>query len=157
MPIFIRDELKISQELPGVMMACAALMEIPIMLLAGKLTARFGIKNLQVFSAIGGVLFYLSFCVMPHDTAWYFLAVQLFNSIFIGILAGIGMVYFQELLPKIPGQATTLFSNSTSTGAIISGLIVAVVTSFGSYGHVFVINLLLSLVALGLLFFVRKV
>lgn len=66
------------------MMACAALMEIPIMLLAGKLTARFGIKNLQVFSAIGGVLFYLSFCVMPHDTAWYFLAVQLFNSILLG-------------------------------------------------------------------------
>ena len=150
MPIFIRDELKISQELPGVMMACAALMEIP-------LTARFGIKNLQVFSAIGGVLFYLSFCVMPHDTAWGFLAVQLFNSIFIGILAGIGMVYFQELLPKIPGQATTLFSNTTSTGAIISGLIVAVVTSFGSYGHVFVINMLLSLCALCLLFFVRKV
>ena len=157
MPIFIRDELKISQELPGVMMACAALMEIPIMLLAGKLTARFGIKNLQVFSAIGGVLFYLSFCVMPHDTAWGFLAVQLFNSIFIGILAGIGMVYFQELLPKIPGQATTLFSNTTSTGAIISGLIVAVVTSFGSYGHVFVINMLLSLWAFCLLFFVRKV
>lgn len=157
MPIFVRDELGISKELPGIMMASAALMEIPIMLLAGKLSSSLGIKNIQLVSALGGVLFYLTFLLMPHDTIWCFLAVQFFNSVFIGILAGMGMVYFQELLPKIPGQATTLFSNAANTGAIVSGMMVGVITSIGTYGHAFLICLMLASMALVLVFFVRKV
>jgi SET family sugar efflux transporter-like MFS transporter len=48
------------------------------------------------------------------------LMLQLANALFIGILAGLGMVYFQDLMPGSPGQATTLFTNSIRTGSATS-------------------------------------
>lgn len=37
---------------------------------------------------------------------------QLFNAIFIGILAGIRMIDFQKLMPGQPGAAAALYANS---------------------------------------------
>ena len=51
------------------------------------------------------------------------LALQLFNAVFIGIVAGIGMLWFQDLMPGRAGSATTLFTNSISTGVILAGVI----------------------------------
>lgn len=48
---------------------------------------------------------------------------QIFNAIFIGIVAGIGMLYFQDLMPGRAGAATTLFTNSISTGVILAGVL----------------------------------
>ena len=61
------------------------------------------------------------------------LALQLFNAIFIGIIAGIGMLWFQDLMPGRAGSATTLFTNSISTGVILAGVIQGAVAQ--SYGH----------------------
>lgn len=59
---------------------------------------------------------------------------QLFNAIFIGIIAGIGMLYFQDLMPGRPGAATTLFTNSISTGVILAGVLQgALVENLGHY------------------------
>ncbi|VEA71810.1 Sugar efflux transporter A [Serratia rubidaea] len=51
------------------------------------------------------------------------IGLQLFNAIFIGIIAGIGMLYFQDLMPGRPGAATTMFTNSISTGVILAGVL----------------------------------
>ena len=47
------------------------------------------------------------------------LALQLLNAIYIGILAGIGMLYFQDLMPGQAGAATTLYTNTTRVGWIV--------------------------------------
>ena len=44
------------------------------------------------------------------------LALQLLNAIYIGILAGIGMLYFQDLMPGRAGAATTLYTNTHPRG-----------------------------------------
>ena len=41
--------------------------------------------------------------------------------LFIGILAGIGMTCFQDLLPGHPGQASTLFSNGIRCAGLSHG------------------------------------
>ncbi len=53
---------------------------------------------------------------------------QIFNAIFIGIVAGIGMLYFQDLMPGRAGAATTLFTNSISSGVILAGVLQGVLT-----------------------------
>ncbi len=156
MPIYITKELAINSNLPGFMMAAAAFLEIPVMLLAGLACKKFGIKPLIILCAICGVIFYLGILSVPQHEL-FFIGVQLFNALFIGILAGLGMIYFQELLPKIPGQATTLFNNTVNTGAIISGGLVAIVAQQGSYSNAFIMCIGLTAVASLILFAVRKV
>ncbi len=48
-------------------------------------------------SAVAGVLFYVG--MLTVHTPALLLAMQVLNAIYIGILAGIGMLYFQDLMP----------------------------------------------------------
>ncbi len=157
MPIYITKEIHISDDFPGYMMGLAALLEIPIMIIAGKLVKFVGIKNLMLLSTLGGILFYILLEFLPSTSHYLFLCIQFFNALFISILAGLGMIYFQELLPTIPGQATTLSSNSINTGAILSGLLVGVISSMTTYGNMFYINIGFTVISFIMLLFVRKV
>ncbi len=132
MPLFIINELHLSEKLAGVMMGTAAGLEIPTMLIAGYYAKRFGKRFLMRIAAVAGLLFYVGM-LTAHSPA-LLLGLQLLNAIYIGILAGIGMLYFQDLMPGRAGSATTLFTNSISTGVILAGVIQgALVESFGHY------------------------
>ena len=70
------------------------------------------------------------------------------NAIFIGIVAGIGMSYFQDLMPGRAGVATTLFANSIRTGSIMAGAIAGTVAEIWSFHGVFMVATALALAAL---------
>jgi SET family sugar efflux transporter-like MFS transporter len=132
MPLYIIADLGLSDRLAGLLMGTAAGLEIPAMLLAGYYVKRFGKRNMMVFAVAAGVLFYAGLVMFQFKTA--LLLLQLFNAIFIGIVAGIGMLYFQDLMPGRPGSATTLFTNSISTGVIVAGILQGVIAeNFGHY------------------------
>ncbi|CAI2927998.1 Sugar efflux transporter A [Serratia entomophila] len=121
MPLYITADLGLPEKLAGLLMGTAAGLEIPAMLLAGYYVKRFGKRNMMLFAVLAGVLFYGGLVVFTGKTA--LIALQLLNAIFIGIVAGIGMLYFQDLMPGRPGAATTLFTNSISTGVILAGVL----------------------------------
>lgn len=162
MPIFVTKESAITgafvetDRLPGIMMGLAALLEIPVMIFCGRLAKRTGLKTLIILCAVFGCSFYLCLSFVTAS-AWSLLAMQVLNAIFIGILASLGMVYMQELLPKFPGQATTLYNNSVNTGGIISGYLVSKALNYGGSAMVFRVGIVFTALALILLFFVRKV
>lgn len=132
MPLYIISDLGLPDRLAGLLMGTAAGLEIPAMLLAGYYVKRFGKRNMMVFAVAAGVLFYAGLVMFQFKTA--LLLLQLFNAIFIGIVAGIGMLYFQDLMPGRPGSATTLFTNSISTGVIVAGILQGVIAeNFGHY------------------------
>lgn len=97
MPLFIINELHLPEKLAGVMMGTAAGLEIPTMLIAGYFAKRLGKRFLMRVAAVGGVCFYAGM-LMAHSPV-ILLGLQLLNAIFIGILGGIGMLYFQDLSP----------------------------------------------------------
>lgn len=66
-----------------------------------------------------------------------------------------GMVFFQELLPKIPGQATSLFINAGTLGQVIGGAMISLADN-ASFILVFQSGMYFSLFSLVLLIFVRK-
>ena len=118
MPLFIINELHLPEKLAGVMMGTAAGLEIPTMLIAGYFAKRLGKRFLMRVAAVGGVCFYAGM-LMAHSPA-ILLGLQLLNAIFIGILGGIGMLYFQDLMPGQAGSATTLYTNTSRVGWIIA-------------------------------------
>lgn len=145
MPLFILNELHLPEKLAGLMMGTAAGLEIPVMLIAGYYAKRFGKRFLMRLAAIAGLLFY-SGMLLAH-TPGILLALQLLNAIFIGILAGIGMLYFQDLMPGQAGSATTLYTNTSRVGWIIAGSLAGVVAELWSYHAVFWFALVMAVVA----------
>ncbi len=146
MPLWVSSELGLPDSLAGVLMGTAAGLEIPAMILAGYYVKRFGKRRMMVSAVAAGVVFYVGLIMFHSREA--LLGLQLFNAIFIGIIAGIGMLWFQDLMPGRAGSATTLFTNSISTGVILAGVIQgALAQSFG-HAKVYWVIAVLSLVTL---------
>lgn len=135
MPLFIINELHLPEKLAGVMMGTAARLEIPTMLIAGYFAKRLGKRFLMRVAAVGGVCFYAGM-LMAHSPV-ILLGLQLLNAIFIGILGGIGMLYFQDLMPGQAGSATTLYTNTSRVGWIIAGSVAGIVAEIWNYHAVF--------------------
>ena len=113
----------------------AAGLEIPTMLIAGYFAKRLGKRFLMRVAAVGGVCFYAGM-LMAHSPV-ILLGLQLLNAIFIGILGGIGMLYFQDLMPGQAGSATTLYTNTSRVGWIIAGSVAGIVAEIWNYHAVF--------------------
>ncbi|NIF33196.1 MFS transporter [Enterobacter sp. Cy-643] len=146
MPLWISQDLGLPDELAGLLMGTAAGIEIPAMILAGYYVKRFGKRNMMVAAVAAGILFYVGLILFHSKTA--LVALQLFNAVFIGIIAGIGMLWFQDLMPGRPGSATTLFTNSISTGVILAGLLQGALAE--GLGHYSVYWLMASLAVVAL-------
>jgi SET family sugar efflux transporter-like MFS transporter len=56
---------------------------------------------------------------------------QLFNALFIASVSGLGITYMQDMLPRHPGRATTLFTNSFPIGAVLAGPLFGLSQHFG--------------------------
>jgi len=155
MPLFIIDELHLPEKLAGLMMGTAAGLEIPTMLIAGYYAKRFGKRFLMRIAIVAGLLFYLG--MLTVHTPALLLAMQLLNAIYIGILAGIGMLYFQDLMPGQAGSATTLYSNTTRVGWIIAGSLAGIVAEIWSYHAVFWIALFMCVAGFACLMRIKDV
>ncbi|WP_279083902.1 sugar efflux transporter [Gilliamella apis] len=131
MPIYVETVLHLSDSLPGTLMGLAAGIEIPVMIIAGYMVPALGKRNLFFIAIICGILFYVGMIVFTDPTMLYVL--QLFNALFIGIVANIGIIYFQDLLPTRMGVASTLFNNGIICSVILAGIIQGFVSQ--AYGH----------------------
>jgi len=103
MPLWISEDLGLSDDWAGWLMGTAAGIEIPVMLIAGHYVKRFGKRTMMMTAAGAGILFYLGLILFHSSLA--LLLLQLFNALFIGIIASIGMLWFQDLMPGKPGSA----------------------------------------------------
>ena len=146
MPLWISSELGLPDKLAGFLMGTAAGLEIPAMILAGYYVKRYGKRRMMVIAVAAGVLFYTGLILFHSRLA--LMTLQLFNAVFIGIVAGIGMLWFQDLMPGRAGAATTLFTNSISTGVILAGVIQGAIAQ--SWGHlaVYWVIAVISVIAL---------
>lgn len=152
MPLWISSELGLPDKLAGFLMGTAAGLEIPAMILAGYYDKRYGKRRMMVIAVAAGVLFYTGLIFFNSRMA--LMTLQLFNAVFIGIVAGIGMLWFQDLMPGRAGAATTLFTNSISTGVILAGVIQGAIAQ--SWGH-FAVYWVIAVISVVALFLTAKV
>ena len=152
MPLWISSELGLPDKLAGFLMGTAAGLEIRAMILAGYYVKRYGKRRMMVIAVAAGVLFYTGLIFFHSRMA--LMTLQLFNAVFIGIVAGIGMLWFQDLMPGRAGAATTLFTNSISTGVILAGVIQGAIAQ--SWGH-FAVYWVIAVISVVALFLTAKV
>ncbi len=154
MPLYISSSLGMPERVAGILMGTAAGVEIPVMLLAGLLARRIGKRPLVLTAIFAGVLFYPGMLLFHSFAA--LLALQCLNAVFIGIVAGLVMLWFQDLMPGKAGAATTMFTNSVSTGMIFAGVLQGTISSWWGHEAIYWLASVLVLTALILTWRVKE-
>lgn len=153
MPLHLDGNLGIETVWVGALMGTTAALEVPFMLLAGYLAASLNLMHMVRFAGMAGLGLYLG--IYFATDLWQLFALQFFNAIFIGVLAGLGVSVIQQLLPGRSGSASALYTNTTHLGHLLSSTMVAGVAEYFGYREVFIGNILLVLLALGAFSLVR--
>ena len=137
----------------GIALGVSALLEIPALLIIGRLINRVSSFALITSGCIAGIAYYSAMAFISSPVA--LIALQPLNAWFYGVIAGIGLTLFQQIIRR-PGVASGLFTNTRRIGAIISGPIIGLgsTTAMG-YQGVFAISAALTIVALVLVEFAR--
>lgn len=155
MPIWISQDLGLPDKLAGLLMGTCAGLEIPVMIIAGYYVRRFGKRRMMILATLSSFIFYCGLIFFHSQQG--LLVLQFFNAVFIGIVAGIGMLWFQDLMPGRAGAATTLFSNSISTGVILAGMIQGVLAQYAGHAVVYWAITAISIVTLTMISRVKDV
>ena len=153
MPLFLTQELHMAKELPSYIMGLAAFLEIPLMFVAARLAKYIGLKAVVILGSAALCIFLILFCFVRSFEL--IMCIQLFSATFIAFVSTMGMVFFQELLPTIPGQSTSLFINSSTAGQIAGGAMISLAAG-GTYLLIYEVGLGIAVVGTILLFFVSK-
>lgn len=153
MPLFLIKQLRLDNQLPGTMFSISAFFEIPLMLCCPFLAKKIGLKAVISIGCIAltSFMFLLQFVTESYQI----LCMAILPAIFIASVCSMGMVYFQELLFKIPGQATSLFFVSMNSGYILGGFLISIATD-DHYTNVYATGSSIALFAIILLMFVKK-
>jgi MFS transporter, SET family, sugar efflux transporter len=146
LPLHLKQNLGVDTKLMGWVMGTTAALEVPFMLAAGHYAARFRLITLIRCAGVAALLLYIG--VYFATALWQLFVLQLFNAIFIGVLAGLGVSVIQELMPGRSGGASSLYTNTTHMGNLISSLMVGVVADFFGYQSVFLANIVLVVIAI---------
>ncbi len=150
LPQLIQTQLGLSPAYTGYVMGLAAGLEIPVMLLGGWLGSRMALIPLIRVGALSAMLLYLG--VWASNALWQLFALQIFNAVFVGMVAGLGATWFQDQMPKHTGYASSLFVNAINLGNILGGLIIGIFAAWLGYRHLFIVNALVASMALAVLF-----
>ena len=146
MPLFVSSELNGSVGDAGLILGLCAALEIPLMLGFGWLSTRVPLRRIILVGAACGVLYQA--LAYAASSVWMLAAAQIPNAVLIAAASGLGISYFQDLMPRYPGRASTMFANTFPIGQILSAPLFGLAQEFGfrlAYG------LNLGLTALGLL------
>lgn len=150
LPHLLQSHLHISSQYTGLIMGAAAALEIPIMLIGGALAARMPLLPLLRIGGAAAAALYVS--VWAASNLWQLIAMQIFNAIFVGFIAGLGMTWFQDQMPRAAGTASSLFSNAIQLGSILGSIIIGLFAAWLGYRHMYLVNAFAALLAVGLFF-----
>jgi MFS transporter, SET family, sugar efflux transporter len=148
-PLFVTNDLHGTPGDAGLVLGLCAALEIPLMLGFGMLAVKMDQHRLICVGAVVA-LAYQSLMLTTTST-WQVALAQILNAVVISAIMGVGITYFQSLAPDRPGFATTLFSNTLTVGAMLSGPLLGLAKQLG-YQTAYLMSLIMS--TIGLIFLI---
>jgi SET family sugar efflux transporter-like MFS transporter len=129
LPLFVSTDLAGDVGDAGLILGLCAALEIPLMLLFGALAVRWSLRGLVLLGSAFGVTYFAAMTLT--GAVWHIAAAQVLNACFIAAVTGLGISYFQNLMPTRLGRATTMFTNTHRVSAMLAGLVFGVVQVVG--------------------------
>lgn len=153
MPLFVTDYLKEQEGYVGTLASLCAGLEVPFMVILGMLSAKLATRTLLIIGAISGGAFYFSIGVFENIYAM--MIGQIFLALFLAILLGLGISYFQDILPDFPGYASTLFANAMVIGQLLGNLLGGAMSHWVGLENVFFVSATSIFIGMILIFFTK--
>lgn len=143
-PIYITQILGYSNSYIGVISSFSAVVEIPLMIYFAMLSRRFELTKLLNVGFVACLLFLVLFSML--DQIILIIGIYALKSLFYSVTIGLGMSFFQNMIPNKVGISTTLFINTSSFGKIISGIVIGVLGN--SYNSIFIFLIFVIIVCI---------
>ncbi|ARJ52009.1 sugar efflux transporter [Staphylococcus lutrae] len=140
MPLFVTQYLNEEEKYVGHLASLCAGLEVPFMILLGMVASKIQTRTLLAIAAICGSLFFGS--IGLFDSIRMMLVGQILLAAFLAVLLGIGISYFQDVLPQFPGYASTLFANAMVLGQLLGNLLGGAMSHWVGLGNVFYVSAL---------------
>ncbi|GIF20669.1 SET family sugar efflux transporter-like MFS transporter [Actinoplanes tereljensis] len=146
MTLFVTERMHLAVTWAGVTLGVAAALEIPALLIIGRLSDRFSGPRLLASGCVAGIAYYVAMAYAGGPVT--LIGLQVLNAWFFAAIAGIGLTLFQELIPR-PGLASGLYINTRRVGAIVSGPIISIAAASSlGYSAVFLACAVITAAAL---------
>ena len=144
MTLYVTETIRIDVIWAGIALGVAAGLEVPALVLIGKLSLRFSSLRLIASGCLAGIVYYVAMAYVGGPVL--LLALQPLNAWCFAAIAGVGLTLFQQMIPR-PGLSTGLYMNTRRIGAIVSGPIIAIgsTTVLGNRGIFLACGLLILL------------
>ncbi len=145
-PLYLTERYGFTNQWIGILNSYTSLLEIPFMLLWAKLISKISIRTLLNAGFIVCGIFVLMYMGTSSKIGMIFC--YCLKAIYYSILIGLGLPFFQKIVPvnKV-GITTTLFLNTSGCGKILAG---AVIHFFGgNYNQLMVFLFVIVLGVIG--------
>ncbi|WP_405153962.1 sugar efflux transporter [Paenibacillus sp. FSL K6-0108] len=148
-PLYVTQELDGGKLDVGLISGVNAALQVPSMIVLGILAKRFGSIPVMQSAGLFGIAYFILFWFTNSE--WQIIAIQIFSAIFIAIVLGVGMTFFQDLVPKMTGTATTLYNNANIIGSMAGGLLAGAVGNYLGFKAVIASSAVLAFLGFALL------
>ena len=149
MTIYVTETLRLDVVWAGISLGVTAVLEVPALILIGRLTEPFSNLGLIATGCVAGIAYYVGVAFVSGPVA--LLALQPLNAWCFATIARVGLTLFQQMIPR-PGLSTGLYMNTRRIGAIVSGPVIAIgsLTVFGQRG-IFLTSAAIALISLAII------
>ncbi|MBZ8174197.1 sugar efflux transporter [Staphylococcus delphini] len=154
MPLFVTQYLHEEEKYVGQLASLCAGLEVPFMIILGMVASKVETRTLLAIAAVCGSLFFGSIGIF--ESVHMMLVGQVLLAAFLAVLLGIGISYFQDVLPQYPGYASTLFANAMVIGQLLGNLLGGAMSQWVGLGNVFYVSALSLACGFVLILFTKK-
>jgi SET family sugar efflux transporter-like MFS transporter len=119
LPLLLVQTLAGAERDVGGTFGLAAGLELPLMLGTALVAGRLGKSRLIIAGALTYVGYFVALAVATQP--WQVYLAQVLTAFFVSVVMGLGLTYFQDLLPGESGVSTALYVNAMTIGSILSG------------------------------------
>src|SRR5687768_5065508 len=98
MSLYVTETLGLDMMWAGAALGVAAGLEIPALLLIGRLSYRFSDLRLIASGCVVGIAYYAAMVFVPGPVL--LIGLQVLDAWFFAVVAGVGLTLFQQIIPR---------------------------------------------------------
>jgi SET family sugar efflux transporter-like MFS transporter len=117
LPLFLTQKLGETERAVGAAFAISPLFEMLFMIGFGYLAARGHAKRVILLGTSAAVCYFLGLRLV--SAAWQVYPLQILNAAAVAVVTSVAIPFFQDLLPRRAGIATSLYSNALKVGSLV--------------------------------------
>jgi MFS transporter, SET family, sugar efflux transporter len=129
LPLYVTGTLHKPDSKVGMLFTVCAIVEIPVALATMMVPPR--LRKVAILAGMASLAVYFVL-VAASTTVPLLLGTQVARGIALASAGTLGITYVQDLAPRSPGRATTMFANTVTVGSLVSGLLAgAIIQALG--------------------------